>query len=506
MLSKLNPFPTVLVSLLLSAGLIVLLLAAAPVQAATLPAGFSDSLVVQGISSATAFAFARDGRIFVAEKGGSVRVVSGHKLLPTPFTTVTVDTAQERGLVGIALHPDFPTTPYLYIYYTVPGVPAHNRVSRFTAQGNVAKPDSEEMLIELDDLSTREIHNGGAIHFGPDGDLYVAVGDNSDARNAQNLANRLGKMLRYDENGNVPVDNPFHDGDGPNADAVWAMGLRNPFTFAFQRDSGRMFINDVGSGAAEEINDGVAGSNYGWNWCEGACQTPNLKYRDPLYAYAHGQVSDNGCAIVGGAFYNPSTQQFPYEYRGDYFFADWCGGWIHRYNPGTGSVSNFASDIAAPVDLHVSTDGSLYYLARNSGQIRRVTYDNPVGDTPTPTITPTATQTPTVTQTPTITPTFTATPCLVSTPAILKPHADSVLKKARVRLSWLRDSCAEYFRIKFQKQDGTARQVWIVDSAKYRTAALEPGGLYQFRVIACDKVRCKRSKWVKFSITENPKP
>jgi glucose/arabinose dehydrogenase len=107
--------------------------------------------------------------------------------------------------------------------------------------------------------------------------------------------------------------------------------LRNPFTFAFQPGTGRLFINDVGAGSWEEINDGIAGSNYGWPTCEGNCSPPNASFRDPLFQYAHsGSISTTGCAIVGGGFYNPNTVQFPASYVGKYFFADLCSGWIPR--------------------------------------------------------------------------------------------------------------------------------------------------------------------------------
>lgn len=499
MLFPLKSFRVLIVGGFVLVGLLLLLTVAAPVQAATLPAGFSAAQVVQNLSFATAFAFASDGRIFVAEQGGAVRVVQGHTLLAAPFATVSVDMRDERGLIGITLHPDFPTTPYVYIYYTVPGTPAHNRISRFTANGNVAAPNSEEILVELDNLSDQYIHNGGGMHFGADGYLYAGVGDNGEPRNAQTLNNRLGKMLRFTADGDIPADNPFNDGAGPNADAIWALGLRNPFTFAFQPDTARMFINDVGSGRAEEINDGIAGANYGYNRCEGFCNPPNPAYRDPLFAYPHGPASDNGCAIVGGAFYNPPVQQFPYEFRGDYFFADLCGGWIHRYDAGTNSVSNLISNISAPVDLHVSGDGSLYYLERGTGQLWQVTYDNPPLQTPTPTITPTATQTPTVT------PTFTPTACPVSKPTLLKPHADWVSKRVRVQVKWARDPCAAYYRVWIQKQDGTESRRVRLEDLKYRTVPLEPGGRYQVRVKACNVIRCARSGWTKFSVSETAK-
>jgi hypothetical protein len=170
-----------------------------------------------------------------------------------------------------------------------------------------------------------------------------------------------------------------------------------------------MFINDVGEGTWEEINDGIAGSNYGWPDCEGNCNPPDSQFRDPIFRYANDGAT---CAITGGAFYNPVTAQFPPDYIGKYFFADFCGGWIRRFDPATGSVANFASGISSPVDLQVSADGSLYYLARGSGSVFRVSFDSapPGTATGTATSTATSTRTPTTTQTRTSTPTQTRTP------------------------------------------------------------------------------------------------
>ena len=138
-----------------------------------------------------------------------------------------------------------------------------------------------------------------------------------------------------------------------------------------------MFINDVGESTWEEINDGIAGSNYGWSICEGFCVPPNANFRDPLFRYGHGSSSTTGCAITGGAFYNPTTAMFPIDYVGKYFFAEFCSGWIRRFDPATGTAQDFASGISNPVDLAVTNDGSLYYLARGSGSVFRVQFSNP---------------------------------------------------------------------------------------------------------------------------------
>jgi glucose/arabinose dehydrogenase len=341
-------------------------------EAATLPAGFTESQWGSAMpSGATAMAFAPDGRLFVCLQSGQVRVINKDGvLLANPFVTLSVDSTGERGLLGLAFDPNFASNHYVYLYYTVPGSPAHNRISRFRANGNVAAANSEFVLVNLDNLSSLTNHNGGAIHFGPDGKLYAAVGDNANGANAQSLSNRLGKILRINSNGTIPVDNPrtfpgiAGSTSGPNR-AIWAVGLRNPFTFAFQPGTARLFINDVGASTWEEINNGVARSNYGWPIAEGPASPPNPNFRDPIFFYGHGSSSTTGCAIVGGAFYNPPVLQFPNRFVGKYFFADLCSGWIRVLDPSTNTASNFASEISSPVDLHVGPDGALYYLTRS---------------------------------------------------------------------------------------------------------------------------------------------
>ncbi|HZJ45085.1 MAG TPA: PQQ-dependent sugar dehydrogenase [Pyrinomonadaceae bacterium] len=172
--------------------------------------------------------------------------------------------------------------------------------------------------------------------------------------NARSLNTRLGKMLRIASDGSIPADNPFFNQATGDNQAIWALGLRNPFTFSVQTGPTRMFINDVGENTWEEINDGIAGSNYGWSICEGFCNPPNANFRDPIFAYANDAQT---CAITGGAFYNPTVVQFPVEYLGDYFFSDFCGGWIRKLDPANGNtVTDFATGIASPVDLKVTAE------------------------------------------------------------------------------------------------------------------------------------------------------
>ena len=351
-------------SVLLSSSLFL-----APAAAATVPPGFVETPIASGLNNPTAMAFAPDGRLFVCEQGGALRVIKNGSLLATPFVTLQVNASGERGLLGVAFDPDFATNRYVYVYYTATS-PIHNRVSRFTAAGDVAEPGSERVLLDLEPLVATN-HNGGAIHFGKDGKLYVAVGENAVGANSQTLTNRLGKMLRINADGSIPDDNPFSGTASGVNRSIWALGLRNPFTFAVNPLSGALFINDVGEHTWEEINLGAAGANYGWPSAEGA--TPAPEFQRPLYAYTHAA----GCAISGGAFHNLLTPQFPSQYWGAYFFADLCGGWI-RYRRSDGTVEEFASGLSQPVDLKSASDGSLYYLARGQGGVvRRISYTSP---------------------------------------------------------------------------------------------------------------------------------
>lgn len=374
--------------LALLAGLLPVILIGTPAQgAAMLPVGFSKSQVTAGLSSPTAMAFAPDGRLFVAEQGGKLRIIKNGQLLPTPFVDLTgiTDSTGERGLLGIAFDPNFATNKFVYVYHTLKGTATrnpYNRVVRFTANGDAAVPQSAKLILYLNDLSATN-HNGGAIHFGKDGKLYVGVGENAVKSNAQSTANLLGKMLRINKDGTLPTDNPFYANPkvvGKNK-AIWALGLRNPYSFAVQPGTGQIFINDVGQNTWEEINRGAKGANYGWPVREGNCaigSTTNCGvapgYVNPIFAYRHGTTATTGCAIAGGTFYNPSKANFPARYVGDYFFADLCSGWIRVRDASSGAVSGFASGLSNPVDLQVGPNGDLYYLERGTGSVSAITY------------------------------------------------------------------------------------------------------------------------------------
>jgi glucose/arabinose dehydrogenase len=341
----------------------------------SVPPGFTETRVATGADQFVAMAVSPDGRLFVSEKNGAVRVIKDDLLLPTPFVRLPVATDGERGVYGIAFDPDFTSNHYVYVYYTARSPVVHNRVSRFTARGDVAASGSEQVLLDLDRLANA-YHNGGALHFGVDGKLYVSTGDDVPA-NAQSLSSDLGKILRINSDGSIPADNPFHDRTTGKYRAIWARGLRNPFTFAVQPTTGRFFINDVGGDGWEEVNEGKAGANYGWPATEGPFDAGRFPgYTNPVHAYRN----PSNAAVTGGTFYNPPTAQFPASYRGDYFFGELWANEIRRLDPDTGNVSVFATNTARPVDLDVAADGSLYYLSNapnnvgGRGQVFRIRY------------------------------------------------------------------------------------------------------------------------------------
>src|SRR5687767_14646605 len=239
------------------------------------PAGFVQTTFATNIASPTAMEFAPDGRLFVAQQGGQLRVVKDGQLLAEPFVSLPVDPTGERGLLGIAFDPNFASNQFVYVYWTATTPTLHNRVSRFTANGDVAAAGSRVDILDLPDLVAGN-HNGGAIHFGTDAKLYVAVGDNAVASNSQSMGTTLGKVLRINADGAIPADNPFFGTASGQNRAVWALGLRNPYTFAVQPGTGRIFINDVGQNTFEEINDGRAGANYGWPATEGGTSDPRF--------------------------------------------------------------------------------------------------------------------------------------------------------------------------------------------------------------------------------------
>ena len=365
----------------------------------SVPAGFTETRVATGLSQPVQMQFAPDGRLFITEKTGGVRVMTAEgQLLLTPFMNLTVNSEGERGALGITFDPNFATNRYLYVYYTATTPTVHNRLSRFTADPgnpNVVLPGSEVPLMDFDPLGS-VYHNSGALHFGPDGKLYVSVGDNVKGVVAQQMTNLWGKILRLNSDGSIPTDNPFYNTNTGVNRAIWAYGLRNAFTFAFQPGTGLMYLNEVGNDRFEEINVGRAGGNYGWPDTEGPTTDP--RFDTPIYYYAHDVNPDPGVitanAITGALFYNPSggANQLPASYVGKYFFGDLAGGieagkgggWIKTYDPATGQVAPFGTNTVRPVDFDIGPDGSLYYLSNSRpgspGHVYRINYVGAASD------------------------------------------------------------------------------------------------------------------------------
>jgi putative heme-binding domain-containing protein len=328
----------------------------------SLPAGFLVRTVATGLTGGTALETTPDGRVFVCEQTGALRVIRDGRLLEEPFLTVAVDDTWERGLIGVTVDPRFPEVPYVYVCYVAKAPYPHHRVSRFTADGDRTVPGSERILLAGDDQRTLggkvpAGHQGGALHFGTDGKLYIAIGEHTAETPAQDLGSFQGKILRINPDGTIPADNPFRGQTTGKYQAIWALGLRNPFTFAVRDPSGELFINDVG-GRYEEINRGVAGGNYGWPVIDHG-PSSDARFIGPIHMYPQ-------ASIAGGDF-APNDVNWPETWRRRYFFADFVHGWIHALDPDQPSqVDSFATGLRRPVDLRFAPDGSLYVLLRNA--------------------------------------------------------------------------------------------------------------------------------------------
>lgn len=345
-------------------------------QAQTLPANFQRVLVSGSITSPTAMAFTPDGRILVCQQSGQLRVVQNGTLLTTPAITLSVNTDGERGLIGVAVDPNFASNNFIYLYYTHTSGP-HNRVSRFTMTGNTA--GSELAILDMPTLSGI-FHNGGSMVFGNDGKLYIGVGDNQVGANSQNLDSYLGKLLRINPDGSVPAGNPFTG--GAQRSRIWSYGLRNPFTIASDPATGKIFVNDVGNATWEEINDATtSGRNFGWPTKEGMCTSGCTGFTNPVYVYATNRTdpppNGQGCAINGGTFFNGAISNYPSTYNGKYFFLDYCGSWIDYINPAVASPTrtSFGTNLSTElVYIKQGIDGNLYYLRRGNSSLYRIVY------------------------------------------------------------------------------------------------------------------------------------
>lgn len=334
--------------------------------------GFVAEVVTDQLTEPTSIAVAPDGRIFITEKGGDIRIIENGVLLPDPFVSLPVDVYGERGLGSILMDPDFDSNGYIYVYYNVE-LGDHNRISRLTANGNSAIPGSEFILMELGELAST-IHNGGGMRFGLDGKLYVAVGDGAIPHTAQSMNSTFGKMLRLNKDGSIPTDNPFYSTTTGDNRAIYAVGLRNPYSFDIDPLSGRIMANDVGAEDWEEVNEILSGQNYGWATVEGplTTQTPPQNYQDPVYAYDHSQ----GCAVVGGAMYNYPNSNYPAEIQNHYLFSEYCRGEIYMLDLATNQVTDtFATRVNFLTSMLVDPNtGNLLYCELVTGKLWRVLY------------------------------------------------------------------------------------------------------------------------------------
>ena len=341
-----------------------------------------------GLSNPVSMAHAGDNRLFVVNQRGSVVIVDSAGIVnPGPFINITdrVVFGGEQGLLGIAFHPDYKTNGYFFVNYTGEGDSTH--ISRFsTIAGNPDKADSLSELQVLTIAQPFQNHNGGTLCFGPDGYLYIGLGDGGSGgdpdNRAQNEREMLGKMLRIDVNTespySIPTTNPFYN-HATVLNEIWALGLRNPWKFSFDRLTGDLWIADVGQNQLEEINFQPAtsegGENYGWRCYEGnqpynteEC-APLASFTFPVHTYPHG----GDCSVTGGYVYrgDPSS-----PYYGYYFFADYCSGriWTLHYESGGWSREDFGQF----PDNGFSTfgedfKGQLYIAGLASGNIYRVT-------------------------------------------------------------------------------------------------------------------------------------
>ncbi len=346
----------------------LLVLLTLPATGQNYPSDFSQVRVTDGLANPTAMAFAPDGRTFVTQQAGQLRVIENGTLLNTPVLSLNVDARGERGLIGLTLDPQFASNGYVYLFYTLSDG-SRNRVSRFTMQGDLIDAGSETILRNLDPLSSATNHNGGAMLF-KEGKLYIAIGENANRPYSQDLDTYHGKILRINPDGSVPAGNPFTSGSLQKR-SIWSWGLRNPFTFDVEPGTGRIFVNEVGQSSWEEINDATAaGRNFGWPAVEGT--SSNSSYVNPEFAYPHGSGDGKGCAITGGTFFSPSTTTYPSKYRGGYFYQDYCNNWIN-YLDASGSRQPFATNLSGRLlGLTTGPDGNLYYLNRSNSSLYRI--------------------------------------------------------------------------------------------------------------------------------------
>ncbi len=385
-----------------------------PAQAA-LPTGFETQTIVAGLAFPTGLAFAPDGRLFVSEKAGAVRVIKNGQLLPAPLIQLTdVNTYLDRGLSGIAVDPNFATNHYIYLAYTYENTPGANyaqsktgRIVRITVNGDTASESSKVVLVGTEGghsggascenfpigtdciPSDSSSHSMGGLRFGPDGKLYAAIGDGANfdtidprALRAQNLDSLAGKLLRINTDGTGPADNPFYDGlPSSNRSKIYAYGFRNAYRFNFRPATGALYSGDVGWDTWEEINKVTAGSNYGWPCREGNGATTYgcsaAAHVNPFHTYVHDPEA--GGAVTAGVFLD--SPAYPAQYANTMVFGDYALNWMKLLTVGPGdtftSVTDFMTQTDGadgPVEYVMGPDGYVYFISIYTGDVRRIVY------------------------------------------------------------------------------------------------------------------------------------
>lgn len=315
---------------------------------ADVPDAFKETVLATGLKRPVALAFLPDGRLLIGEQyTGKIRVYKGGTLLPTPYATVSPvqKSNNETGLLGLSVDPNFSSNGYVYVFVTQSWT--KQRIWRYKTVGDTGTSPT----VIVDNIPTLGInHNGGGIGFGPDGKLYVSVGENGMMQNdAQKTSSWRGKILRFNPNGTVASGNPW-------GNAAWCRGLRNPFRFTWQPSTGKLFASENGPNIDDEINLIVPGANYGWPNETGPNSNP--AYTDPIYTFA------TTIAVTDVAFYNGSALPF----KGHLFYVDYKFGRIRRLVLGgaggeevVAGPINFVTGVEEPVDLEEGPDGALYF-------------------------------------------------------------------------------------------------------------------------------------------------
>ncbi|RFM33960.1 PQQ-dependent sugar dehydrogenase [Chitinophaga silvisoli] len=356
--------------------LMLIILYACPAYS-QLPSAFVlKQLSGKNINEATALAHAPDGRIFIAERGGNVKVYQNGTV--TTVHSVSTTTANEQGLLGITLHPQFATNGQFYIFYTNAASTVHY-LDRVTI--NAANQVTATTRIMEFDPIINGFHNGGAILF-KDNYLYVAIGESNSPAEATKLDTYRGKILRLTDAGQPAPGNPYYNTPGASRQqrSIWAIGMRNPWKMALDPVSGKIYVVNVG-GNYEEIDDVTAPDsakhyNYGWDGKgQSGPEQPDSTIA-PVFAYPH---DGWGCAITSGVFFNPTNTKYPAEYKNRFYFSDWCADWfksIDPGNPGAGATTFSTTGFRSVLGTSVGLDGNIYFVYYGTGgSLYRLEYD-----------------------------------------------------------------------------------------------------------------------------------